>query len=144
MNATKHGERWVHRAFAAPATPTPITTSEDNPMTATHKPGDRVRLVGEFIVDAYGDYESAATPEGGRVDWLNAAHAERLSLTVEVIAPPLPPEPPVGSVVVLRSPDGAPWATRHWKEGDWSTYGTWANVCAAGAIAAVVEPEVTS
>jgi hypothetical protein len=108
-------------------------------MTATPKPGDRVRLVGEFIVNGNG-YHSTEDP----AMCLGLTYAARLGFTVEVIAPALPPEPPIGSVVVLRLPDGNVAGTRHWEVGGWGGYGTWANVCAAGTIAAVVEPEVTA
>lgn len=69
-------------------------------MTYTPKPGDRVTsplLVGEWeVTEAHWTVELYVSLRQDRVR-LPRILAERLNLTP--VAPPLPPEPPVGSVV---------------------------------------------
>jgi hypothetical protein len=74
------------------------------------KPGDRVTsplLVGEWTV--VGRYDSSST------FWIVRQGSEHLLAsdhTLTLVAPPLPPEPPVGSVVFV---DGVAW----WRTGEY-------------------------
>jgi hypothetical protein len=87
------------------------------------KPGDHVRATrGENVVVGVlvADHETAATLDidtrAGR------CYLDARAWHVEVIAPPLPPEPPVGSVVHLDQQDWPVAATRL-PDGRWAVTG---------------------
>jgi len=106
--------------------------------------GTRLRVVFEGEVD--GQYLRTSTDPKWCPVWLPGIEEYA---TVTVVAPPQPPEPPVGSIAVFRRSDGETviyYRNRdHWRMGGskGAGIGIWTAMTANWTLVAVHEPEGT-